>query len=169
MCDQRLPAAGRQFAGAGVAGAGFTHTGDFGREAIRLEEAFPEAGFSEASIVDGQRVQFAGPGFEDEFLFANFSDDPVFVDFVGIQFASGGWADIFGARTWRTAILFPRVDDPIIGMKRIAHRSLSFVTVSAHDKPPGFYRHYHCLSRVTDVPGQLLNIHVNLTDNDEFS
>lgn len=142
---------------------------DFRRKTIGSEEAFPEAGFSEASVVDGQSVQLAGPGFEDEFFFANFSDDPVLIDFVGIQFASRGRVDVFGPWTWRTAILFPRVNDPIIGMKRIAHRSLSFVTVLAHDRPTGFYRHYYCLSRMDDIPGQVLNIHINLTDNDEFS
>jgi hypothetical protein len=36
-------------------------------------------------------------------------------------------------------------------------------------RQPLVYRHYYSLSQVHDDPGQVLNIHVNLTNNDEIS
>lgn len=104
----------------------FARSSDFRREAIRLKEPLPPTGLSEATVVDGKSVQFASTRLQDQFLFSHFPDNPILIDLVRVKFSTGGWTDVFGARTRRTAILLSRVNDPIIGMERIAHRLCPF-------------------------------------------
>jgi hypothetical protein len=93
-----------------------------GWEAARSEESFPPTCLAEASIVSRQCMNLACSGLQHDFLVVDFSYNPVLVYFIRVELTPRGWIDILGARTRRLTVLFSRINDPIIGMERIAHR-----------------------------------------------
>jgi hypothetical protein len=68
-------------------------------ESTGVPPLFEEVWGSKSRVIGRDSVAFTGSGFQDEFRVCDFADDPILVDFVGVEFAVGGWRDVFGSST----------------------------------------------------------------------
>ena len=100
------------------------------REFICHEESLPPFGFTKTFVAGGDDMRFTFTRLEGKLIAVDFTNDPIFVDFVRVEFAVRGGGDVFCSRSRGQAVFFSSVDNPIIRLKRTNHVDVPELTIS---------------------------------------
>ena len=91
------------------------------RKPVRVEKTLPPCRMPESAVRSRQSMLFSRSGFQDQTLVGDFANDPVLVHFVRIHLTVRGWADVFGSRSRRKAVLFSCANNPVVDFKSKIH------------------------------------------------